>query len=687
MKHANHDECDGPAGLSPSAPAIPERNWHWRSLFRCCLECVFRWGAERLLSVRVWLLGFGHLVLFLTAYWLAFLLRFGFVVPAETMTVFWLSVPWVLGAKLVIFCVSGHYHGWWRHVTFSDLAALLRACLLSLLTLAALDHFVLAYQIPRAILLLDCIIAIVLLGGLRSSWRLFEECSLPLLNSRTYRRALLVGADHNSAHLAHQIHCHPELQYRVRGFLAVNGEKRRTRLGQIPVLGPVQEVGKIAAACRVSDVLVTAGTLPGPRLRTLMETCDEVDLDLKIIPPASAMFDGDRRIPIRDVQIDDLLHRDPVKLDTQVIEDLIEGAAVMVTGAGGSIGSEICRQVMQFRPHSLVLVGRGENRIFHIERELKARGTFTELCSCIGDVTDAKRMHQLFEVHRPDVVFHAAAHKHVPLMESNVGEAIKNNVGGTRRVADLAHEFGVACFVLISTDKAVNPTSVMGATKQVAETYVHALSQQSATRFVVTRFGNVLGSAGSVVPIFQEQIRHGGPITVTDARMARYFMSIPEASQLVLQAAAMGRGGEIFVLDMGQPIRIVDLARDLTRLSGLPEGGIDVQFTGIRPGEKLFEELYFDDEHTLPTTHPKLRAARHRPCSLSEIRRQIASLEQLGDAPEEAIRKRLQEIVPEYHAPMPAVAEVEVNAPQRLCDAPELPSGRQSDEEQIMKPS
>ena len=267
------------------------------------------------------------------------------------------------------------------------------------------------------------------------------------------------------------------------------------------------------------------------------------------------------------------------------------------------------------------------------------------LYPCIGDVTNRERMDQIFRTHRPEVVFHAAAHKHVPLMEANVGEAIRNNVLGTKCVADLADRYGVLSFVLISTDKAVHPTSVMGATKQIAERYVHTLSQESATRFTVVRFGNVLGSAGSVVPIFQEQVRRGGPITVTDPRMTRFFMTIPEASQLVLQAATMGAGGEIFVLEMGEPVRIVDLARDLIRLSGLPEHAIEITFTGVRPGEKLYEELYFDDEQTLPTSHPKLRAAYHRPYSLAEVRRAIAQLERLLErsgraAPPQAPRDR-----------------------------------------------
>ena len=402
---------------------------------------------------------------------------------------------------------------------------------------------------------------------------------------------------------------------------------------------------------------MVAGSLPGARLRRLMETCGQGDLNLKIIRSLEDRLEGDNRMPIRDIEINDLLRREPVTLDTDNIGKLIEGRRVLVTGAGGSIGSEICRQIIGFNPQSLVLLGRGENRIFAIEKELQSQETSTTLHACIADVTNRQRMEQVFKTHRPEVVFHAAAHKHVPLMEANVGEAIRNNVMGTKCVADLADQFGVRSFVLISTDKAVHPTSVMGATKQIAERYVHTLSQESATRFIVVRFGNVLGSAGSVVPLFQEQIRRGGPITITDRRMTRFFMTIPEASQLVLQAATMGAGGEIFVLEMGGQVRIVDLARDLIRLSGLPENAVDIIFTGVRPGEKLYEELYFDDEQTLPTSHPKLRAAYHRPYSLVEVRRAIAQLQRLVNDPEELLRRKLREIVPEFNSPRDGVEE------------------------------
>lgn len=621
-----------PPNLSPrkkasAAPASPPENSY-------------------LLALRIGLLAVGHLVLFFGIYFTAFQLRFEFRIPAGSFEIFWLSLPVIVGVKLVVFYVTGHFHGWWRHVTFADLVALLRASVVSLLALAAIDHFTLDYQIPRSILLLDFILSILVIGSLRSTWRLLAEVSSLGMQGR--QAAFLVGADNAAGRLAHALQSHPDSPYRIRGLLSTNGESRGVRLGGIPVVGRLPDLPSLADRHRIESILVAAGSVPGVELRALLNQCTEAGLALKIIPPARDLLSGQDRIPIRDIDINDLLRRDPIELDCTAISELIRDRRVLVTGAGGSIGSEICRQLARFAPASLVLLGRGENRIFHIERELRSDYPDLDLVPCIADITCESRMRQVFEDHRPEVVFHAAAHKHVPLMEANPGEAIRNNVCGTRVVADLADEYDSMSFVLVSTDKAVNPTSIMGVSKHLAERYVQALSQESSTRFVVTRFGNVLGSAGSVVPIFQDQIRRGGPITITDERMTRFFMSIPEASQLVLQAAAMGRGGEIFVLDMGQPVRIVDLARDLIRLSGLPEDTIDIIFTGTRPGEKLYEELYFDAETTLPTSHAKLRAAYHRPFSREEVESDIAGLESLIEAPEELVRGRLKELIPEF---------------------------------------
>jgi len=653
----------GQLGLDPGASRSPDRvpsPLHTAGVstaprpVRRGVRAVLR----RFWSRRIWLTGGCHLLLFAAIYWLSFGLRFDFAIPPDHNELFLQSLIWVLLIKAMVFFVLGHYDNWWSYVTFADLLALIRASALSTFMIAAVVHFAWAYQVPRSplvprtVLLLDCVFTIVVLGAVRASWRLLREQFYPVFGQKDWRGAVVVGVDHANALLAHHVRSHLDLPFRIRGLVTVGRDEPRGRVCQIPILGAHEDIAEIAAAHDATDVLVTAGTLPGKTLRGLMQVCKEAGLNLKIVRPLADRFHGDHRIPVRNIEINDLLRREPVRLDADDIGEMLRGRTVLVTGAGGSIGSEICRQVLEFRPRALILLGNGENPIFAVQHELGELGTSTALHACIGSVTDEPRMRTVFGQHRPDVVFHAAAHKHVPLMEDNAGEAIRNNVLGTKCLADLAHEFRVKNFVFISTDKAVHPTSVMGATKHVAEQYVHALSAESETRFTVVRFGNVLGSDGSVVPLFQDQIRRGGPITVTDPRMTRFFMTIPEASQLVLQAASMGDGGgEIFVLEMGQPVRIVDLARDLIQLSGLPENAIEIVFTGVRPGEKLYEELYFDDEETLPTKHEKIRAAFPRPHSAADVRRAIAGLERVMYGPDELVRPKLREIVPEYAPP------------------------------------
>jgi FlaA1/EpsC-like NDP-sugar epimerase len=631
-----------------AADAAPAAAKPWQGSLTLGLG-ILRRQLRHLFAPRGAVLALAYTLVFILVYWLAFLLRFDFNIPVDAVEVFWATLPWILAIKFCLFFVLGQYEGWWAYVTFADLIGLIRAAVLATLVIASARYFCGApFKIPRSVLVMDGLGCIAVLGALRGSWRLYSEQFRPMFSAGDQRWALLVGTDHATGVLAHQIQSHAELPYRIRGLLSTDNSANGARLGQFNVLGRLEDIREIAAMSKATDVLITAGTLAGPRMRNLMNACREADLELKIIRRLEDRLSGDHRVPMRDIEISDLLRRAPVVLDMRIIDKLIDGRTVMVTGAGGSIGSEICRQLLRFKPKAMVLVGRGENRIFRLERRLQSLRGDAALWPCIADVTNPPRMRELFCRFRPEVVFHAAAHKHVPLMELNASEAIRNNVGGTRCLADLAHEFGVRNFVLVSTDKAVHPTSVMGASKQLAERYVHALSQVSATKFTVVRFGNVLGSDGSVVPIFQEQIRRGGPITVTDPRMTRFFMTIPEASQLVLQAAAMGNGGEIFVLEMGEPVKIVDLARDLIRLSGLPEESMEISFTGVRPGEKLYEELYFDDEETLPTAHPKVRAAYHRPYTLTEVRRVIADLEQVMYAPNEAVRQKLAAIMAEY---------------------------------------
>lgn len=602
--------------------------------------------------IRGPLLALAHTAIFLFAYLMSFGLRFDFAVPPEWAKCCWSNLPWVLLVKLVLFSYCGQFHGWWRYVTMADLAVLLKAATFSLIAMIVVDRFAAEphFHIPRSILILDFLLSVVCVGGLRASWRLLTELQL-LGSGNTHRReALMVGSDHTAGLLAHQMQSMPQSQFCIRGLLDVDPIKTGSRQGRIPILGTPADVGTVARQYGLSDVFAIAGDLPGQQLRSLMSACEAAGLTLKIVPRPEELFHGTARVPTRDIEINDLLRRDPVQLDSQSIGTLLKGKTILVTGAGGSIGSEICRQVIKFEPRALILVGKGENRIFYIERELVALGTSTRLTPRIGDITDEGRIRQIFDEFHPDVIFHAAAHKHVPLMEANVGEAVKNNVGGTRCIADLADEFKVQCMVLISSDKAVNPANVMGATKNLAERYVMALAEKSTTRYLVTRFGNVLGSAGSVVPLFQEQIRQGGPITVTDRRMTRYFMTIPEASQLVLQAAAIGRGGEIFVLEMGEPVEIVNLARDMIRLSGLPENSIEIVCSGIRPGEKLHEEPYFNGHDTISTSHDKLRVACHGLEDLHAVNDTVCELLEMADGPQDRLLHHLQEVIPEYRA-------------------------------------
>jgi FlaA1/EpsC-like NDP-sugar epimerase len=422
------------------------------------------------------------------------------------------------------------------------------------------------------------------------------------------------------------------------------------------VVGTPADLTRAVASCRAEQVLVTGG-LAGGRLRRLLQTCADSGVSARIVPGVPDLVGGRVNVSaMRPVAVEDLLHREPVRLDTQAIAECVRSRRVVITGAGGSIGSELCRVVCRFRPAALVLVELAENSLFHVHQELTRTFPDVPVVPCVADVGDAPRVREVFVRWRPHLVLHAAAHKHVPLMESNPGEAVKNNVLGTRCVADCADAAGVDAFVLISTDKAVHPTSVMGASKRVAEIYVQARSRHSKTRFLTVRFGNVLGSNGSVIPIFQEQLARGGPLTVTHPDMKRFFMTIAEACQLVLQAAAMGRGGELFVLDMGEPVRILDLARDMVRLAGLARDDVDIEFVGLRPGEKLSEELFFRDERLVRTTHPRIFAGRLAPQDWAEVSRQV---EQLGDlvgrGDPAAVRAFLRTLVPEYQ-PDPTAA-------------------------------
>lgn len=603
---------------------------------------------RRLLPKRVYLLAAVHVVLFAFSYQLSMWLRYDFNVPPASQDSFLRILPFLVVFKLVLFHYFGSLHGWWRYITFHDLASLLRVSLLATLSIAFVDYFFLNYQIPRSVVLLDFGITILLIGGLRSATRMAREIWWPALTMQGRKPALVIGAEQGGETLARQIHFNPKLDFRIVGFLEEKKSLHGLRLGGIPLLGGPEDAITVAGQYDAKDILVIANSLSGSQMRSLVQRCGEADINVKVIPPVDELVNGSYRLQIRDVDINDLLRREPVNLNSAAVHDLLCGRRVMVTGAGGSIGSEICRQIARCQPAKLLLVERAENSLFLFQRELVQLGHESFCVPCIADIGDRDRMRSLLRDHQVEIVFHAAAHKHVPLMEQNPSEALKNNVLATADLAADCDRAGVERFVMISTDKAVNPTSIMGVSKQLAERFVHALNAKSKTKFVVVRFGNVLASNGSVVPIFKKQIESGGPVTVTHPDMMRYFMTIPEASQLVLQATTMGEGGEIFVLDMGEQIRIVDLARDLIRLSGFTLEDIPIEFVGMRPGEKLYEELYMDVEEMLDTAHPKVNMAFHNAFDAEQITASLAELRSLVGQEDALIRQRLTGLAMNY---------------------------------------
>ena len=603
-------------------------------------------------AVRLCVLLGLHVLLFTAIFVVSFSARFDFRIPDHAKERLLATYPIVVFVKIVVFYLSSHFHGWWRYVTFADIKSLMRASLLAMVVVAFVDYFMINHigQIPRSVIVFDTLLTIIMIGGLRCVWRFADEHFGTEFKHIQVDPALLIGMDHKSGILASQINSNRAMPFRIRGLVSVGPNSQRRVIAGIPVRGSIDELPGICARMGIKHILVPCDSLGGTEIRELIKTCNRSELIVRVLPRFEDALAGSSQLPLREVNIEDLLMRDPVKLDTNRLYGFIKGKRILVTGAGGSIGSEICRQLMEFEPDELILLGRGENRIYAIHRDLKqladVRGI--KLTQVIGDITNIEGMRRVFEENRPEIVFHAAAHKHVPLMELHVREALKNNVLGTDIVTSLADEFECSHCVMVSTDKAVNPTSVMGATKNLAERVVHAKANNTNTRFCVVRFGNVLGSAGSVVPLFQEQIRAGGPITVTDPRMTRYFMSIPEASQLVLQAGSMATGGEIYVLDMGEPIQIMRLAEDLVELSGLRPGSIEIEFTGIRDGEKLYEELYFDNEATLPTDHDKVKAAYHRQQDEAIERTIVHRISESLHLDNEQLRQLIMDFVPEY---------------------------------------
>jgi FlaA1/EpsC-like NDP-sugar epimerase len=569
------------------------------------------------------------------------------------------QVPFVALVQFSALFLVGAYSMIWRYVSIEDVKVFIKAAVISGSILIAL-RFLLMYsefrvwQVPISVILIDTVLAFGGMLGLRVLRRFIYELGdkkSPFDKKRRLKRdpALIVGAGRMGATLVKEMLGRADAELELRGFVDDDSRKKGGSLSGVKVLGTTGDLARLVDELNIKKVVIAFDAAQGKEIRRVVDVCAAIPVRTQIVPSLNEIAHGRVSVSrIRDVQIEDLLGREPVQLDDENLHEFLSGKVVMVTGAGGSIGSELVRQVTNYRPSKILLVERSEFFLFQIAAEL-AGDREIESVPLIADIGDEARMTQIFERFRPAVVFHAAAHKHVPLMESNTAEAIKNNVLATKLIGELSGRFGVGHFVLISTDKAVNPTSVMGASKRVAEVALQCLGTKYSTKYIAVRFGNVLGSAGSVVPIFREQIRKGLPITITHKDMTRYFMTIPEASQLVLQAGALGSGGEIFILDMGRPVRILDLAEDMIRLSGLtPYEDIDIEFTGIRKGEKLFEELEITGENLLKTVHPKIFIGKIATYSPDDVESALRGFRQaVENDDEEHIRRLFNTFVPE----------------------------------------
>ena len=598
---------------------------------------------------RVWL-AFAHDVVAAALAWAAaFLFRLNFDIGAPYSATMLQTMAWVVPLKAVIFWRFGLYRGLWRFASLTDLQRILGAVVFAgILVPLVLVMFRVQSVVPRSVLVLDPLLLVLIMGGSRFAYRMWREHRLYSLTKAMGEPVLVIGAGDTGARLIRALWRSRE--WRVVGLLDDDATKAGSLVHNTRILGRIEELKDWAPRFSVTKAIIA---LPGANhevRRRVAQTCAQAGVQALTVPSYDDLISGRLALGrIRQVELDDLLGRDPVVLDSAGLRDWLGGQVVMVTGAGGSIGSELCRQIARFNPAKLVLFEFSEYALYRAEQDLQAAFPNLELLGLVGDIKNAARVREVIGKHTPAVLFHAAAYKHVPMMEVNNGfEAMRNNALGTLTLARAAAAAGVPKFVLVSTDKAVNPVNIMGASKRLAEMICQSL-QEASTRFVVVRFGNVLGSAGSVVNRFREQIARGGPVTVTHPEMTRYFMSIPEAAQLVLQAGLIGQSGQILVLDMGEPVKIIDLARDLIGLSGASMDEIKITITGLRPGEKLYEEPLADDETTVPTPNPKLRIAKARSAAPDFLATFAAWCAEADVRSDEEVRSAIGRWVPEYH--------------------------------------
>lgn len=595
---------------------------------------------------------FVHDLVMVPLAWLgAFWLRFNLgPIPAPYLDAALHWLPWITLIQVACFRYLGLYRGHWRFASMPDLIRIVQAVAVgTAASLVAIFLFTRLQGVPRSVFPLYALLLTAFLGGPRFLYRWIKDRRLYLGSGK---RVLIAGAGRAGEMLARDLMRDPARSLQPVGFVDDDRRKRGMDIHGMPVLGPCDRIPELVAEQGVELVILALPSARSRQIRRIVEYCEQAGVPFRTLPPVSDLVAGRVTVDaVREVSIEDLLGRDPVKLDQQAIHAGLSGKRVLVTGGGGSIGSELCRQIALIGPAELILYEQSEFNLYRIELELHQRFPALNIQAVLGDVADSVAVERLFARFRPQVVLHAAAYKHVPMLEQQAREAVMNNVCGTRTVALAADRHGSEMFVLVSTDKAVNPTNIMGASKRIAEIFCQNLNARSGTRFVTVRFGNVLGSAGSVVPLFREQIRAGGPVTVTHPDMQRYFMTIPEACQLILQAGVMGQGGEIFVLDMGEPVKITYLAEQMIRLAGLEPGeDIEIRFTGLRPGEKLFEELFHEKEQLEKTSHSKILLAQHRAWDWDRLIRLFQDMEDACRAfDEDQILEGVKTLVPELN--------------------------------------
>jgi FlaA1/EpsC-like NDP-sugar epimerase len=597
----------------------------------------------------------------------AFLLRYNFDIPQTAMGMVVRFLPVVVLTKVIIFYFFHVYRGMWRYTSIIDLFNIIKGSVGSFLAIVFLLLFSHSLSgFARSIFIIDMALTVLFVSGSRICLRLyFEIMSGEKTNKTLYDRLLgrgkndkkinllIIGAGDSGEKIFREIRDNVRLNYQVVGFLDDDYAKQRKMIHGIPVVGRTNELDAVIEKLHVQEILIAVPSASSEQMRTIVAHCKKSNLVFKTLPGMGELIDGKITVnAIRDVAYRDLLGREVVELEEARIGEYIEQKQVLVTGAGGSIGSELCRQICRFKPKTLILFDQAESPLYDIDLEIRRSFPYIVVVPVLGDIRNITRLEKMFAQHHPEIVFHAAAYKHVPMLEIQPWEALLNNISGTRNVVQVAKQFEVERFVMVSTDKAVRPTNIMGTTKRIAELLVQGQNcdDQETTRFITVRFGNVVGSVGSVVPLFKRQIEQGGPVTITHPEVTRYFMTIPEASQLILQAGAMGHGGEIFILEMGTAVKIVDMARDLIRLSGFePDQDIKIEYIGLRPGEKLYEELITEGEDIVPTDHKKIMVLSGQICEQDRLNMDIDRLMEAAKAQDEKkIRTMLKQIVPEY---------------------------------------